>query len=314
MAIEIRAWQPGDEAAVLDLFQASFGRSMSPDFWTWRYRDHPGGGPLVMLAWDADRLVAHYGASHAPLRVDGATVPAALSMTTMTHPDYRGRGLLERTGAALYETLIAAGHVAVWGFPNAMINAARQTKLGWIPIADVATLTLNVAPGARGRASPPEVVEADVTDARFAALVERTREPGTIRAARDAGILAWRVDRNPVNRYTRLVLPDGEAIAGYAICKPYGPDAVDLVELVADGRAAAETLIAAVAARALAAGRRHVNAWCLNRDPLRLAFERSGFAATAPVTYLGGRALGAVGRDLTDPRVWRLAMLDSDLY
>lgn len=314
MAIEIRAWRPGDEAAVLDLFEASFGRSMSPEFWTWRYRDHPCGGPLVMLAWDGDRLVAHYGASHAPLRIDGATVRAALSMTTMTHPDYRGRGLLERTGGALYETLVAAGHAAVWGFPNAMINAARQTKLGWVPVADVATLTLNLSTRARDRAVAQEVVETDRTDARFAALAARLEEPGTIRAARDAEILAWRVDRNPVNRYTRLVLPDGDALRGYAICKPYGPDAVDLVELAAGDRAAAEALIAAVADRAIAEGRRQVNAWCLNRDPVRLALERSGFAATAPVTYLGVRAFGPVSRDLTDPRPWRLAMLDSDLY
>lgn len=314
MAIEIRAWQPGDEAAVLDLFEVSFGRSMSLDFWTWRYRDHPGGGPLVMLAWDGDRLVAHYGASHAPLRVDGAVVPAALSMTTMTHPDYRGRGLLERAGGALYETLVAAGHVAVWGFPNAMINAARQTKLAWVPIADVATLTLNLAGRAVAHSRSQEVVETEATDLRFAVLAERLAGPGTIRAARDGGILAWRVDRNPVNRYTRLVLPDGDAIMGYAICKPYGADALDLVELVADGPAAADALIAAAAERAAAEGRVRLNTWCLNRDPARLAFERSGFAATAPVTYLGGRALGPLGRDLTDPRLWRLAMLDSDVY
>ncbi len=312
MAIEIRPWRPGDEAAVLDLFRACFGRIMPPAFWTWRYRDHPRGGPLVALAWDADRLVAHYGASHAPLRVEGESIAAALSMTTMTHPDYRGQGLLERTGGALYERLLAEGYGAVWGFPNAIINAARQTKLGWVPIADVATLTLDLTAQRPDPASG--VIEAAATDARFADLAARLAGPGTIRAARDADILAWRIDRNPSNRYTRFILPDGDALAGYAICKPFGPDALDLVDLVADGRAAADALIAAVAARAVADRRQRVSAWCLNRDPCRLAIERAGFAAGAPVTYFGGRSFAPRAGDLADPRLWRLAMIDSDLY
>lgn len=313
MSLEIRPWRAGDEAAILQLFQASFGRPLPDAFWRWRYLDHPSGGPLVMLAWDGERLAAHYAASHAPLQIGSEIVPAALSMTTMTDPAYRGQGLMERTGSALYEVMSASGIEAVWGFPNIFSNVTFQKKLGWRAVADIANLCLVL--GDRQRTDVAEAVEMDRTDARFARLATRVAGMQSVAGARSAETLEWRVDRNPVNRYSRLILPDGpEDIAAYAILKPYGADALDLVDFRADGTEAARMMLEAVAFRAWAAGKRRINAWCLNRDAHRQEFERTGFAAGAPVTYFGARPFAARQTGLTDPRNWRLSLLDSDLY
>ena len=132
--MRIAPWQPGDETAIIDLFASVFGQQMSPEFWRWRYCDHPSGGPLAVLAWDGDRLAAHYAASHGPLRVNGVPTEAALSMTTMTHSDYRGQGLFERTAETLYATLADMGKAAVWGFPNRMSSVPFRKKLGCVDL------------------------------------------------------------------------------------------------------------------------------------------------------------------------------------
>lgn len=312
MALDIRPWRPGDETEILKLFEASFGRKMSEAFWRWRYLDHPSGDPLIVLAWDGDKLAAHYAVSHAPLQIDGEIVPAALSMTTMTAPDYRGQGLMERAGSALYEVMSAAGMKAVWGFPNIFSNVTFQKKLGWTSVCDIAMLGLNIDVGHPADAA--DIVETPQIDRRFERLTARVAASAPVCGARSEAIMRWRVDQNPINQYTRLILPDGEEISGYAILKSYGDDAIDLVDFRAEDADAARFMLSAVAGFARIQRKTRVNAWCLNRDANRLAFERAGFTAGGPVTYFGVRAFGTPERDLTDARLWRLSLLDSDLY
>lgn len=309
MSIDIRPWQPGDEAAILTLFETTFGRPLTESFWRWRFQEHPAGGPMIMLAWDDDRLAAHYAASHSPLVVDGQTVPAALSMTTMTHPDYRGRRLFEATASALYEQINSEGIQAIWGFPNINSTVAFRRRLGWSSIADVAALHQH------SKSTTDEVlgqvIELPAIDERFDGSFADNAEG--IRPARDASTLRWRVDRNPSERYTRLVVPDGERLAGYAILKNYRDEDVDILELEAIDEEVLRLLVATASHYAYERSRPNLHTWCLPRDRRRLWMERTGFVGTGPVTYFGGRNLGSIPQ-LDDPRLWQISMLDSDVY
>lgn len=307
--MDIRPWQPGDEIAIMGLFETVFGKPMTEAFWRWRYLDHPAGGPMIALAWDGDRLAAHYAASHAPLVIDGATTAAALSMTTMTHPDYRGQGLFERSASVLYEQMAAAGVEVVWGFPNRNSNVPFRRKLAWSAIADIPVLACELRPN-HGAASNT-LVEVAAIDTRFD--LKRQDHEG-LHGDHRAAYLSWRIDRNPANRYVILTLPASQDLDGYAILKPYGETEFDLVALAAADDRAYPELISGVLATAAARGAQRVNCWSLPHDPARNPLERAGFQATAPVTYFGGRTLGGAAVELNDPRRWRIAMIDSDIY
>jgi hypothetical protein len=307
--MDIRAWQPGDEAAILSLFETVFGKPMTEAFWRWRYLDHPAGGPMIALVWDGDRLAAHYAASHAPLMIEGRPTAAALSMTTMTHPDYRGQGLFERSASVLYEQIGAAGVDVIWGFPNRNSNVPFRRKLNWDSIADIPVLTCDL------RTLPPqkpsELVEVSKIDPRFDFVCDNT---DGWRGDHRAAYLSWRIDRNPINTYIILTLPSSDGLDGYAILKPYGDTDLDLVALAALDERAFPQLIAGVLAAGSARGAQKVNCWSLPQDPTRIPLERAGFQATTPVTYFGARSLGGSQLRLDDARRWRIAMLDSDIY
>lgn len=307
--MEIRAWQPGDEAAILMLFETVFGTPMSKEFWQWRYLEHPAGSPLIALAWDGDRLAAHYGACRAPLLVDGQSRPAALSMTTMTHPDYRGQGLLERVALALYEQSASDDLYAVWGFPNRNVNVPRRRKLGWSAIADIPVMTRDIRPGESF--SQGSLIESARIDSRFDTVLPQYQG---LQGDRRAEFLSWRIDRNPANRYQILTLPASGGLDGYAILKPYGETEFDLVLMAANDEKAYPDLIVGSLAAAEARGARRVNCWSLPQDPTRIHLERAGFQATSPVTYFGGRVLSGNKAGFDDPRRWRIAMIDSDVY
>src|SRR6516164_9827057 len=123
MAAELhhRSYAEGDEEAIRDLYEITFGRPYSSEAWRWRYLENPAGPPMVELMFDQDRLVGHYGGSPMRVDVDGSTYLGCLALDSMTHPDYGRRGIFVALGLALYERLADDGCALVYGFPN--VNA-----------------------------------------------------------------------------------------------------------------------------------------------------------------------------------------------
>lgn len=315
MAMEIRSYRTGDERAICALFETVFGRPMSLDYWAWRYRDHPSGGPFVELCWDGDRLAGHYAVCAADLAVGGERRRACLSMTTMVHPDYRGQGLFERSAEALYRRLDAAGFAMVMGFPNAQSNRGFIGKLGWGGIYELPTLAAPTD-GRRPRV-PDAVTGCGAFDARFDAFWDVERKSGRpLRVWRDAAQLDWRFARNPDHAYDVAVFadPDG-SLRGYAVAKAYAAESLDLVELVAHDAEARGGLLAWALEEAARRGLPRVATWAQPGGPGRLEMESLGFKAGGPVTYFGARAFsGFDGPDPLDHRNWRLTMADSDVF
>lgn len=315
MAIDIRPYRPGDERAICALFETVFGRPMSLDYWAWRYRDHPSGGPYAELCWDGERLAGHYAVCAADLAVRGERRRACLSMTTMVHPDYRGQGLFERSAEQLYARLDAEGFAMVMGFPNAQSNRGFIGKLGWGGIYELPTLAAGTE-GRRPRA-PEAVAPLDVFDARFDAFWELERKAGRpLRVWRDAAQLVWRFARNPDHAYAGAVLADRDgSLRGYAVGKAYASESFDLVELAALDPEARAGLLAWALEEAARRALPRVAAWVQPGDPARLGMESLGFRAVGPVTYFGARAFSAYdGPDPLDHRNWRLTMADSDVF
>ena len=266
----------------------------------------------MMLAWAGNTLAGQYAASQAPLLVNGVLQPSALSMSTMTHPDFRGQGLLQLLGEALYDQLSQDDFTCAWGFPNPMINGTRQKKLAWQPICDVPSLSLELE---RARPENDSFEQVKIADwDAFFSDADPEVPLGKIQSLRTAEILKWRTNRNPINTYSCFTTILGNGECGYAVCKAFGENDLDLVELRTTGAETAGLLVDRAIALAREKGIKQLNTWSLPCDENRLVLERRGFAATSPVTYFGGRSFSTSDTAFDDPRNWRLSMLDSDLY
>ena len=307
--MDIRPWKPGDETAIRALFGEVFGSPMSEAFWNWRYRDHPAGPPMIMLAWDGDRLAAHYAASYAPLLIEGEPRLSALSMTTMTHADYRGQRLFEKTASALYEDISARGIASVWGFPSRSSNIPFRGKLGWAGIADIPLLSRALTP--EEDFSTEGVTEVERLGPDFSAA---PRMPAQISADRRSDYLAWRIDQNPVYRYIRLALTEAGDCAGYAVLKHWKDGEFDLVLLEAADAGSCGRLVQACLATVQARGGQRLNCWSLAHRSERIVLERAGFLPLGMVTNFGGRSFTPGHHSFAQMRSWKLDMIDSDLY
>ncbi|HRP24306.1 MAG TPA: GNAT family N-acetyltransferase [Promineifilum sp.] len=118
-------------AEIYQLFLESFGRPLCQKEWRWFYIDNPVGDPYVSLFYESEKLLGHYAVLPTLLRFRGESFVAYRSMTTMVHPEGRGRGLFTGLANRVYAMLQASGASMVYGFPNSNSAPGFSKNLGW---------------------------------------------------------------------------------------------------------------------------------------------------------------------------------------
>lgn len=322
--MEIRPYSPGDEHAITALFKAVFRKEMTLAYWQWRYRDNPAAGPMIDLMWDGPELVGHYAVSPVGLWLAGKSVLGALSMTTMTHPAYNGRGIFTTLAENLYARIAREQNVAaVFGFPNDQSHRGFVKNLAWQDLTALPTLSLKVRPNA-----PP--ADAQIrplpTDAPFTEVHTAAARQALTRYAvavdRTPAYLTWRYRANPSAAYDAFEWIADSEPTYYAVTKRFnsfdtpGRQEVDLLDLAVPND---PVLLAAFVGAILAYYAVHepvrLNLWLPLHDPRHLELEKLGFTHIAPITYAGVRALSpAAPAALTDDRAWAFSFGDSDVY
>ncbi len=123
-----RAYRPGDETAILDLFVRCFHTQRTLEHFRWKYLQNPYGNAHISLTFDSDgRLVGHYAGYPVPF-VEGRRDRVAHQIgDTMTDPSIRhvGRGptsILGRTALHFYENFCEGKVAFNYGFNVANIQ------------------------------------------------------------------------------------------------------------------------------------------------------------------------------------------------
>jgi hypothetical protein len=249
---ELRRYRPGDEAAIIALFEATFGRTMgtSESFahWRWEFLENPARRQEILLAFSGDTLAAQYAVLPTRLQVGDREHDAALSLDTATAAAFRGRGLFPRLARQLYREAADAGSVAVFGFPNVNSAPILFHKLGW---TELAPFPLLVKPlegaasewlqrrGAAGRlVAPLAEIALAATRRRVPtqpgnlaldevrsfpsdtdALWERARRGKRICVVRSRAYLDWRYANHPDRPYRIYTLREGGGLVGILVTR-----------------------------------------------------------------------------------------------
>jgi hypothetical protein len=123
-----RAYEAGDETAILDLFARCFHAPRTVEHFRWKYLQNPYGNAHISLTFDGDgRLVGHYAGYPVPFVEGGRELLAHQIGDTMTDPSIRhiGRGptsILGRTALHFY-TIFCEHKIAYnYGFNVANIQ------------------------------------------------------------------------------------------------------------------------------------------------------------------------------------------------
>ncbi|WP_026889826.1 GNAT family N-acetyltransferase [Clostridium beijerinckii] len=296
-----------------DLFMCCFNKEISKEFLIWRYMQNPMDELLVNVALDNNRIVANYSASPYRVCIDGKLEKAALSMTTMTHPDYRGKGLFPKLAMDLYKRMEEENYIAVTGFPNNNSHSIFVEKLNWNNIYEIPTMKVDLSRIDKSNSSISfNVVNDDNFSLDYSKLVNNKKNK--IKVYKDVNYLKWRFKDNTVNKYVNYILLENNYVVSSVITKSFNKSETDIVEVNSLDDCSTKRLLEYIIDTEKGKGKKYINMWCHLNSNTHGIVEKIGFVNTEPVSYFGVRCIKGNINDLRNYNNWDIQMGDSDVY
>lgn len=324
----------------------------SPEYIRWQYQDNPAGPAyLLMLLTKEGQAAGAYCVIPIRVKIKDTVQTAALSLNTITHKDYRGRGFFTALLAMACENGWSERSLSfIYGFPNpnsypGFVRKAQFTDVGKVPLLlkpfsvskALAAKKINLPAGlvdglgrwvfrpVKPRPAGLRVFRMDKADPRLDDLWEKNKQDAPISLVKDRQYLQWRYFDNPVRRYAIFGAEDSQrrlrgymavretAIQGVA-CGLIGDALVD----GNDGKVFRDLLTAAESM----CMRNHValgGTLLAPHDPLCRLFRKAGYwrcpRFLEPQPFrLVARPLNPVANAVAEYSSWRICMGDYDIF
>ncbi|MFC1900291.1 GNAT family N-acetyltransferase [Chloroflexota bacterium] len=318
-----RDYQIGDEHQILNLYKEVNQKEMTLAHWTWKFAENPFGKAIIKLLFDGNKLIGHYAVLPMDVQVQGKPVKAALSVNTMTHPDYRGHGIFPFLGQETYQTCMDNGIRFIYGFPNNNIYQPRINKLEWIGFGKMTSLEKELEPGNMGAIEPEsQICPIDSFDERVNSLWNKTRSGYSISVIRTTEFLNWRFTAHPVVNYPKYVYADdNNNVLGYMALKTFIDEdeikghIVDM--LCIDEEYIFRHLISYACNYFIENGITNLSCWAPEGSFYSRVLEKEDFFRTEFNVYFGIRTLDMEDESISDIKQmtnWHLTMGDIDVF
>ena len=332
LPLRIRPWQPGDDAAVVDCYNAVFPDAArgicrrSLEHWRWQFRAGPVARMLHMLALHGDEVVGIYAGI--PLRIwcEGQQRLAAQGVDFCVRPEWRRHGgdpgLFVRLGRRYIDTWHGTAPDEVlftYGLPvPSWKNGSRF--LGWQNIRDFDATFRELPAGSARRAVPGDLEVRTVPGppADLDALFAEVRPRLALSIVRDQAWFQWRYVDKPAGRYRLLECRERHsgrlrAFAVYTVAdllRKHTSFVVDWLQHEED-RDAMVAMIGACEALALADGTGMLCSAWNHQDARFLALQELGYRVRGTPWFL---VLATAGKDIFFFREsWYFTLGDTDL-
>ena len=144
----VRAANPGDLPAVLDLLRAAMHRGDDERFdalFRWKHLDNAFGPSPAWVAVDGERIAAVRYLMRWEFERGSRVYRAVRAVDTATHPDYQGRGLFTKLTMGALADLEAEGVDFVFNTPNDQ-SRPGYLKMGWVLLGTLAVPSRPLTP------------------------------------------------------------------------------------------------------------------------------------------------------------------------
>lgn len=133
MSYDIRPYQPGDEAGILDLYRENYPTPRTLEQWTWEYKDTAAGPSVIYVICKNDEIIGHYAIIPLPAFCDGKKILLGKAEGAMIKPQERfiaaRKGFLKELVKRGRLDAFAAGIPIIFGFtsqPRDFVKAGFQ--------------------------------------------------------------------------------------------------------------------------------------------------------------------------------------------
>jgi len=216
--LETRPLQPEtDSSDLIELFDAVFGYTVSPQMWEWKYRPPWTDRNYCWVGVCNGKVIGYLGAIPLRGRIEGEEVPFFQLADAMVHPKYRLK--FDYFGLAHEAILEDIGKThprhMIYGFSDHRVFRWFE-RIGWSGLIEMAE-TRYFSP--RGDSTPGrfEFMEWDWTEPEITRCWDM--QNGNIQAGliRDGNYVHWRYGSHPVFPYRLLGVREEETVVGWIV-------------------------------------------------------------------------------------------------
>ena len=136
-----RPYREGDEHFLLELYEVVTRKRIDLQSWKWLFHDNPAGEGHIWLADHKGRIIGQYAIIPMRIYIHNEPVYAMQSLDTMTHPDYRKKGIFITLARIAYEYAEPRGFDLVYGFPNNVSLQGFLKHLDFFVLDNLKTMT-----------------------------------------------------------------------------------------------------------------------------------------------------------------------------
>lgn len=315
--MRITDYKEGDEIQILALFKLAFKKEMSMEFWNWRYKQNPYDSDLkIKLMWDGDLLVGHYAVSPLYLKINNQICHAAISMTTMTHPNYMGKGIFKTLATELYNDLeINSDYRLIWGFPNTNSHYAFIKNLNWLDINSIPMLTLSDSNFEKFNQIEYQII--NLFTEEHANILNSMNHDTETSVYKSVEYLNWRYIANP--SYTYYSVSAKTDPKSFIIFKIYNSNNNFEIDILEIGSLTFEDSFIKLIEAILSYTKHNnlkinnINLWWSIFNRNYQTIEKLNFTMNTPITYLAYRPLKSLKSDIQHNK-WQFSLGDSDVF
>lgn len=283
----LRPGRPDDTPGVLDLFHATFGKSITAAAYRWKFLESPWpiAAATTFVAELEGRIVGHFGGTPVRLRLGEQQIAAVHAGDVMVAADLRRQGIMTAVGRAASQAWAAGGAELVLALPTQDFTGLRA-RLDYRPTFELGWLWRPLRPqvmfGRSGAGRGVEVSAVDEPGAEFDELWEAAQARHDVLVVRDGAWLAYRYARAPGPGYRILLARARGRPVGYLVYRLHAPDGgrgawiADLFTVADDGSAAA-ALVRAACAELHRAGESAVRIFAAPGSSIHSGLRRAGF-------------------------------------
>ena len=303
---------------ILALFKDTFNREMSLDYWEWRYDKGPIDEKYIKLMWAGKKLVGHYAIFPVYLRLNNEILKTGFSMTTMTSPLYRGKGIFITLARSLYEDNFNNLNI-IWGFPNENSIHGFRKYLGWKYLSDINMLLLKLDEFKNVKSNKfDNIVETDYFNKDYNDLIYSMSEKYKVIVNKDSSYFNWRYFSNPINKYYLYEYREDNELIGYCVCKLFKIDKHlegDIVDIFCNNEESFKLIVFYSLQKMKKLGCIYANTWMMDIKYRQILYN-IGFQETNRITHFGLKlnSDNPNNETLLDFKNWYITMGDSDVF
>jgi Acetyltransferase (GNAT) domain len=256
--ITIRPYRADDEHALVGLFEAAFGSSITEDHWRWKLKQQRSPSENVWLAISGEKPVFQYAGIPTRFWLSQTATTMMVAVDTMTAPEFRRRGLLTQVAERVHAQWRQDGIAFVIGLPNQQWGS-RAVALGWQPLFPLQWMIRPLRPEVllarrlkisglkrvtlvttlwnrllQGRVRRDDEVQTEPilwADAAIDQIWEHCKGDWSFSTVRDSEWVNWRFRSSPSRTYELMLARRAGVPSGYCAYRPITTDRGVIVHL-----------------------------------------------------------------------------------